>query len=381
MKRVELSGAYIIISEGTVLLANVQREFYAYGKRAENIFFITESNQIRATIQVPFTDGTNTYSDDVAAAAYLASLKLVNGLFYTPEDEANKVTTMAGNESSNKKYLSAKAVFDWVSGLGYITAAALSGYATEAFVASQGFITSAALTGYATQTWVNSQGFIKDVIAALGFTPANKAGETFTGEISATNLSGINTGDETAGSIQTKRPLKTINGNSLEGAGNLALTAKAFLTTTQASTSTTLAVVTGHTFTIPPNTAATIVSNLIFTAAATTTGLNHAIRVANPAGASANVVGNAYFSNNQSASAAATSLQDGDAFNVAANANSAISVLGANTTSGNNASIVFANIFNQSTNTSATVTIEFATEVAASAVTLQIGSGTTLTLI
>ena len=35
------------------------------------------------------------------------------------------------------------------------------------------------------------------------------------------NTSGINTGDETTLSIQTKRPLKTINNESLEGSGNV----------------------------------------------------------------------------------------------------------------------------------------------------------------
>lgn len=57
----------------------------------------------------------------------------------------------------------------------------------------------------------------------LGYTPANKAGETFTGNISAPNLSGTNTGDETTSSIQTKRPIKTVNGNSLEGSGDIDL--------------------------------------------------------------------------------------------------------------------------------------------------------------
>ena len=38
----------------------------------------------------------------------------------------------------------------------------------------------------------------------LTYTPANKAGETFTGNISATNLSGTNTGDETTATIKTK---------------------------------------------------------------------------------------------------------------------------------------------------------------------------------
>ena len=35
------------------------------------------------------------------------------------------------------------------------------------------------------------------------------------------NQSGVNTGDETTSSIQTKRPLKTINNKSLEGSGNI----------------------------------------------------------------------------------------------------------------------------------------------------------------
>lgn len=35
------------------------------------------------------------------------------------------------------------------------------------------------------------------------------------------NTSGTNTGDETTASIQTKRPLKTVNGQSLEGSGNI----------------------------------------------------------------------------------------------------------------------------------------------------------------
>lgn len=44
----------------------------------------------------------------------------------------------------------------------------------------------------------------KTLLSALGYTPANIAGDTFTGAISATNLSGTNTGDETTASIKTK---------------------------------------------------------------------------------------------------------------------------------------------------------------------------------
>jgi len=44
---------------------------------------------------------------------------------------------------------------------------------------------------------------------ALGYTPANKAGDTFTGPIFATNLSGTNTGDETTATIKTKLGIAT----------------------------------------------------------------------------------------------------------------------------------------------------------------------------
>lgn len=114
-----------------------------------------------------------------------------NALGYTPENVANKVTTMTGNTTSNLVYLSAKAVYDW----------ATSTFTTTSAVATQ---ITAALSGYATQSWVTSQGYITNVITALGYTPANKAGDTFTGNISATNLIGTNTGDETTATIKSK---------------------------------------------------------------------------------------------------------------------------------------------------------------------------------
>lgn len=52
---------------------------------------------------------------------------------YVPEDVANKATTMSGNTSSDTKYLSAKAVYDW----GVATFAALAGSISQAFAVSQ----------------------------------------------------------------------------------------------------------------------------------------------------------------------------------------------------------------------------------------------------
>ena len=93
--------------------------------------------------------------------------------------------------------LSGYATEDWVTGRGYITDAALTGYATQAWVEGKGYltavpdeyvtsteltealgdyvtadtlsgygyITSAALDGYATQSWVNGRGFLTAVPA------------------------------------------------------------------------------------------------------------------------------------------------------------------------------------------------------------------------
>ena len=62
-------------------------------------------------------------------------------------------------------------------------------------------IASSTQDGYLTSAnWITFNGKQN----AIGYTPANKAGETFTGSISATNLSGTNTGDETTITIQNK---------------------------------------------------------------------------------------------------------------------------------------------------------------------------------
>lgn len=56
---------------------------------------------------------------------------------------------------------------------------------------------------------------------------SNKRFVTDAEKTKISNTSGVNTGDETALSIQTKRPLKTINNESLEGSGNISISASA----------------------------------------------------------------------------------------------------------------------------------------------------------
>lgn len=90
------------------------------------------------------------------------------------EDSSNKVTTFTGNTTSTTKFPVVKATVDYI----------------------------------------NSLGFITNVITALGYTPANKAGETFTGSITATNLSGTNTGDETTATIKSKLGITILSGSN-----------------------------------------------------------------------------------------------------------------------------------------------------------------------
>lgn len=91
-------------------------------------------------------------------------------------------------------------------------------------------------------------------------------------------------------------------------------------------------------------------------------------------GANGNAQGSTVIAVNRTSAASAIGLEDGDVFNVAAGANAVVSVIGTASVAGNNSARLQAVIRNQSTNANTTVTVEFATEVAFSAVTAQIGT-------
>lgn len=148
-----------------------------------------------------------------------------------------------------------------------------------------------------------------------------------------------------------------------------------YLTATQANSTVTPSVLTNHTITIPAGKSASISGVLIFTSAATTTGLGLGIRCSQGVGANGNAQGSWSTQVQLSSASSATGLRDGDIFNVAGGANTLGEVLGTATVAGNNSSTYLVNIKNNSTNAVTTVTIEFRSEVAGSAVTAQIGSG------
>ena len=79
------------------------------------------------------------------------------------ENVVNKSTSVVTDQASDVKYPSVKALFDWANSV----------FTTSSAVAAQ---IAAALVGYATQAWVNSQGFLTaitsgQITSALGFTP------------------------------------------------------------------------------------------------------------------------------------------------------------------------------------------------------------------
>ena len=93
-----------------------------------------------------------------------ASNKLSYSLLLGVPTELSQFTDNLGSSPvhTHSQYLTASALTgyatqSWVTGRGYITATALNGYATESWVTGKGYITSAALSSYATQNWVNSQ--------------------------------------------------------------------------------------------------------------------------------------------------------------------------------------------------------------------------------
>lgn len=171
------------------------------------------------------------------------------------------------------------------------------------------------------------------------------------------------------------KPISTATQTALNAKVDVSSRQFATLTANQTPNSTTTPVVlTGHTFTIPAGKTAQVKGVFIFTAAASTTGAVYGIRVTNPTGANGNVIGSSYSLVNVSSASVSTALHDGDSFNVAANANQINIITGTGTSVGNNAAMIDAIVTNTSTNTSATVTVEFASEVSGSDVTPQIGT-------
>lgn len=153
--------------------------------------------------------------------------------------------------------------------------------------------------------------------------------------------------------------------------------AYAFLSSTQANSTVTPAVITSHTFTIPAGKALELKAIAVFQSAATTTGIGYGIRVAQGAGADSPARGAWFGSGATAAGASAAALHNGGAFavNGGTNALGELLTTGVSAAATNHTAMLQAVIRNTSTNAATTVTVEFRSEVAASAITLQPGTG------
>lgn len=108
--------------------------------------------------------------------------------------------------------------------LSLINSALQSGANISELVNDEGFITLVDIPTNVSE-FTNDAGYLTTFTETDPIFQASEASNFVAGDkTNLDNQSGVNSGDETTSSIQTKRPLKTINGDSLEGTGNLLIT-------------------------------------------------------------------------------------------------------------------------------------------------------------
>lgn len=159
------------------------------------------------------------YLDGVTSAIQTQLNGKQASLGYTAENTANKSLNIETDQASNTKYPSVKAVYQW----------AINTFTTPLEVLTT--ITSE-LAGYATQAWVTSQGYITNVITALGFTPENVANKKTTladnSDTFYPSQKAVKTAvDAKQDTLVSGTNIKTINGNSVLGGGDLVISAGA----------------------------------------------------------------------------------------------------------------------------------------------------------
>jgi hypothetical protein len=164
--------------------------------------------------------------------------------------------------------------------------------------------------------------------------------------------------------------------SDISGLGSPPTGVSAALSTTQANSTVTPAVLTGHTFVVGPGKTLNLQGALIFRSAALTTGAAYGVRVAQGAGANGTATASWVAEVAVAAGSVATGVRNGGVINVAGGANAYGEVVGTgvSATTADHSGQIQAIVKNNSTNVNATVTIEFRSEVAASAVTAQLGT-------
>jgi hypothetical protein len=136
-------------------------------------------------------------------------------------DITNLTTDLAAKQATLVSGTNIKTINgETLLGSGNLVVTSDSGISAVAIVGANG------ITGAS----VNTLGVANVTLALGAITPTSVNSIVLSGSSTPTlavtgtsSVSGTNTGDETTASIQTKRPLKTINSESLEGSGNIVI--------------------------------------------------------------------------------------------------------------------------------------------------------------
>lgn len=169
------SAIALIIPGSPISLQNIGGKFYAEGADANYAIQLVDGTEGIGKFLKSIT------SDGKANWSTISSSDVTTALGFTPANIAG--ASFTGNISA-------------LNLLGSNT-----GDETTSTIKTKLGAASAGQDGYLTQAdWSTFNGKQN----ALSYTPADKAGDSFTGNITANNLSGTNTGDETTATIKTK---------------------------------------------------------------------------------------------------------------------------------------------------------------------------------
>jgi len=223
------SGGYLVLT--LIDNSTTAGSWDAHFQAPSNVSWSTNTFDVPASITSATWNGVSIADNRIASAT----------TWNAKEDSSNKVTTFTGNETSTTKFPVVKAILDYFTAaniktiLGITTLSGsntgdqdLSGKLTKSGDTITGDIDNTA-TGYfrlpngttAQRPATPLNGMrryntdtLRDEFYANGSwqNHARLTGDTFTGAISATNLSGTNTGDQDLSGLVSKTAIETITG-------------------------------------------------------------------------------------------------------------------------------------------------------------------------
>lgn len=193
---------------------------------------LSDQTDLQNALDVKLDNPNGTSSEFIKGDGSLDSTAYQTALGFTPEDVANKKTTMSGNTTSNTFYLTAKAIYDWATS----TFQSALGYTAEN-VANK----SSSYTSSSTTTYANTKALVDGLATkqnSLGYTAedvANKSTSVVTDQASNTKYPSVKAVyDWAVGAFQASlgftpenvaNKATTMTGNT--GSNTLYLTAKA----------------------------------------------------------------------------------------------------------------------------------------------------------